>query len=135
MRHTMLRAAIVGVLVTAVLGAGSAAAFANDCFNPSRNPSPTGGATVIPLGDGHVVYVQGNWVNYDGQGWGKVMPGTQDYMGSGLSFAGNYTNGASDELGGVGAQHGTGFCIAPNRDYASGTLHGIQVPEGCHWGE
>lgn len=135
MRHILFRTTVPALAVMALLGAGSTAAFANDCFNPSRNPTPTGGATVIPLDSGDVVYIQGHWVNYDGQGWGKVMPGTQNFMGSGISFNGNYTNGASDELGGRGARRGTGFCSAPNRDYTTGNLHGIQVPEGCHWAE
>jgi len=72
MRHKLFRTALTGLVVTAVLGTGSTAAFAD---------------------------------------------------------------GASDELGGAGTQHGAGFCSAPNRDYTNGTLHGIQVPEGCHWGD
>ena len=98
MHRLLIRTAVTGVAVTALVGVASPA-FANDCFNISRNPNPTGGATVIHLTSGDVVYVQGHWVNFDGQGWGKIMPGTQDFMGSGISFNGNYTNGASDELG------------------------------------
>ena len=99
MRHLLFRTAVTSLVVTAALAA-STAAYANDCFNPSRNPAPTGGA-----------------------------------KGSGLSFNGDYANGASDELGGVGSQHGVGFCSTPNRDDATGSLHGIQTPEGCHRGD
>lgn len=132
MHRLLIRTAVAGVAVTALVGVASPA-FANDCFNISRNPNPTGGATVIHLTSGDVVYVQGHWVNFDGQGWGKIMPGTQDFMGSDISFNGNYTNGASGELGGVAPQNATAFCATPNRDYSTGNLHGIQVPEGCGW--
>lgn len=101
-------------------------AFADDCFNISRNANATPNCTVVAPG----ICTQGLWTNFDGQGWGKTMPGTEGTNG-------NYTNGRALEQGGMGAINGVGFCSGPNRDITTGdfsTLHGIQTPVACNWG-
>ena len=124
MRRNTWRAAATVTVAGAILIGGAGAAFANDCFNASRNPNATPHATLIGGG----VSIQGHWINFDNLGWGKIMPGT-------FGTNGNYTNGRTDEQGGMGAINGVGFCTSPNRDPSSPLqLNGIEIPEACAWG-
>jgi hypothetical protein len=108
-----------------VLGFSAAPAFANDCFNSSRNPDVTPNAVEVEPG----VFLQGHWVNFNGEAWGFVAPGTN---GTG----GNFTNGKSDALIANAASQGDGrVCETPNRDVTAGfdSLHGIHSPDACGW--
>jgi hypothetical protein len=113
---------LAGVGVAVALMAGPA--FANDCFNASRNPNVTPNATQVAPG----VYLQGHWVNF-GDGWGFVAPGTN-------GFGGNFTDGKTDALLANAAANSDGrVCGSPNRDISNGfdTLSGVQSPDAC-WG-
>jgi hypothetical protein len=112
-------------VAAAVVGLSATPAFANDCFNASRNPNATPNAT--PIGGG--LSVQGHWVNFGGEGWGFIAPGT-------YGTNGNFTNGATDALVANAAEQSDGkVCDTPNRDFTSGNLHGVQSPEACDWPE
>lgn len=122
-RKTIRALALTATTGALVLAAGGTA-FADDCFNASRHPAPTPAATEVAPG----VYQQGLWTYDTTYGaWGKTMPGT-------AGTNGNYTNGVSDEQGGVAPYHSSEFCSTPNRDPATGDLHGIEVPGACQWG-
>ena len=120
-----IRKAAVGFgAVVAVVGLSAAPAFANDCFNASRNPNATPNAVEVEPG----IFLQGHWVNFDGEGWGFSAPGSH---GSG----GNFTNGKTDALvANAAEQSGGRVCETPNRDVVGGTLHGVQSPDACGWG-
>jgi hypothetical protein len=112
-------------VAAAVVGLSATPAFANDCFNASRNPNATPNAT--PIGGG--LSVQGHWVNFGGEGWGFVAPGT-------YGTNGNFTHGETDALVANAAEQSDGrVCDTPNRDFTSGNLHGVQSPEACDWPE
>ena len=124
MYRKSIRACVVAAASSALVVGVSGTALADDCFNVSRHAAPTPAATEVAPG----IYEQGLWT-YDASygAWGKTMPGTEGTNG-------NYTNGVSDEQGGVAPYHSTTFCTTPNRNPATGNLHGIEVPAACHWG-
>ena len=116
----------IGALVfggALMLSAGPA--LADNCFNASRNPNPTPHAVEVEPG----TFLQGHWINFGGEGWGFIAPGS---FGTG----GNFTNGASEALVANAAnKSGGNVCQTPNRDISGGfdNLHGVQSPEAC-WG-
>jgi hypothetical protein len=125
MKRATRRAGIGAAVFAGTLALSVAPAFANDCFNASRNPAVTPNAVEVEPG----VSIQGHWVNFDGEGWGFIAPGS---FGTG----GNFTNGKSEALvaNAAGASGGK-VCETPNRDVTAGfdALHGIQSPEACGW--
>jgi hypothetical protein len=122
MTSAFRKAAVGFGAVVAVLGLSATSAFANDCFNASRNPNATPNAT--PIGGGESV--QGHWVNFGGEGWGFGAPGS-------FGFNGNFTNGKTDALVANAAEQSDGrVCETPNR-VEGPNLHGVQSPEACGW--
>lgn len=125
MKRAIRKAGTAAAVTAGAVALMAGPAFANDCFNSSRNPAPTPNAIEVEPG----ISVQGHWANFDGEGWGFAAPGS-------FGFNGNFTNGKTDALVANAADASDGrVCGAAAKDITGGfeSLHGVQSPEACGW--